>query len=101
MGGSCQACEWFWAIHRDEVSKSQPVETTWSLHGPRGSKALARVLQRGLVESGDSPIPQQNIAAFFLLMRSLSRSSRRRILIFITCQRTADNLLQATITSAT
>ena len=66
MGGSCQACERFWAIHRDGVSKNQPVESTWSLRGPRGSKTLARVLQRGLVESGDSPIPRQNIAEHFL-----------------------------------
>ena len=64
MGGSCQACERFWAIHRDGVSQS--IESTWSLHGPRGSKTLARVLQRGLVESGDSPIPRQNIAEHFL-----------------------------------
>ena len=67
MGGSCQACERFWAIHHDGVSKNQLVGSTWSLRGSRGSKAFARVLQRGLVESGDSPIPQQNIAAFFLL----------------------------------
>ena len=66
MGGSCQACELFWAIHRDRVSKNQPIESTWSLCGPRGSKTLARVLQRGLVESGNSPIPQQNIAKHFL-----------------------------------
>ena len=66
MGGSCQACEQFWAIHHDEVSKNQPVESTWSLCGPRGSKTLARVLQRGLLESGDSPMPQQNIAEHFL-----------------------------------
>ena len=44
----------FWAIHRDGVSKNQPVESTWSLRGSRGSKTLARVLQRGQVESGDS-----------------------------------------------
>jgi len=67
VGGSCQACERFWAIHCDGVSNNQPVESTSSLHGPRGNKALARVLQQGLVESGDSPIPQQNIASFFLL----------------------------------
>jgi len=67
VGGSCQACERFWVIHRDGVSKNQPVESTWSLHGPRGSKTLARVLQRGLVGSGDSPVPRQNIAAFLLL----------------------------------
>jgi len=66
VGGSCQACEQFWAIHRDGVSKNQPVESTWSLHGPRGSKTLVRVLQRGLVESDDSPIPRQNIAEHFL-----------------------------------
>jgi len=66
VGGSCQACERFWAIHRDEVSKNQPVDSTWSLRGLRGSKTLARVLQRGLVESGDSPIPRQNIAEHFL-----------------------------------
>ena len=66
MGGSCQACERFWAIHRDRVSKNQPVESTWSLRGSRGSKTLARVLQRGLVKSGDSPIPRQNIAEHFL-----------------------------------
>jgi len=51
VGGSCQACEWFWMILRNRVSKNQPVESTWSLHGPRGTKTLARVLQRGLVES--------------------------------------------------
>jgi len=67
MGGLCQACERFWVIHHDRVSKNQPIESTWSLHGPRASKVLARVLQRGLVESGDSPIPRQNITAFFLL----------------------------------
>ena len=66
MVGSCQACERFWAIHRDGVSKNQLVEITWSLRGPRGSKTLARVLQRGLVESGNSPIPQQNIAEHFI-----------------------------------
>jgi len=44
VGGSCQACEWFWVIHRDGVLKNQPVESTWSLLGPRGSKTLARVL---------------------------------------------------------
>ena len=38
MGGSCQACERFWAIHRDGVSKNQPVERTWSLRRSRGSK---------------------------------------------------------------
>ena len=58
MGGSCQACERFWAIYHDGVLKNQPIESTWSLRGPTGSKALARVLQRGLVESGDSPIPR-------------------------------------------
>jgi len=67
VGGSCQACERLWAIHRDGVSKNQPIESTWSLCGPRESKALAWVLQRELVESGDSPIPQQNITAFLLL----------------------------------
>ena len=56
----------FWAIHRDGVSKNQPVESTWALRGSKGSKTLARVLQRGLVESGDSPIPRQNIAEHFL-----------------------------------
>jgi len=66
MGGSCQACERFWAIHHDGVSKNEPVESTWSLRVPRGSKTLARVLQRGLVECGDSPIPRQNIAEHFL-----------------------------------
>ena len=66
MGGSCQACERFWAIHRDGVSKNQPVESTWSLCGPRESKTLARVLQRGLVESGDSLITRQNITEHFL-----------------------------------
>jgi hypothetical protein len=35
------------------------------------------------------------------VMRSLSRSSRCRILILITCRRTADNLLQEAITSTT
>jgi len=40
MGGSCQACEQFWEIHRDGVSKNQPIESTWSLRGPRGSKTL-------------------------------------------------------------
>jgi len=45
---------------------NQPVESTWSLREPRGSMTLARVLQRGLVESGDSPIPRQNIAEQFL-----------------------------------
>ena len=67
MGGSCQACERLWAIHCDGVSKDEPVESTWSLHGPRGSKTLARVLQRGLVGGGDSPIPRQNIIVSFLL----------------------------------
>jgi len=67
VGGSCQACERLWTIHRDGVSNNLPVESTWSLRGPRGSKALARVLQRGLVESGDSPIPWQNITAFLFL----------------------------------
>jgi len=67
VDGSCQACEQFWAIHRDGESKNQPVESTWSLHRPRGSKALARVLQRGLVESDDYLIPRQNITVFFLL----------------------------------
>jgi len=68
VGGSCQVCERLWAIHRDGVSKNQPVESTWSLHGPRGSKTLVRVLQRGLVESGDSLIPRQNIAKHFLAL---------------------------------
>ena len=68
MGGLCQACERFWAIHRDGVSKNQPIGNTWSLRGPRGSKPLARVLQRGLVESGDSPIPRENIAEHFLTL---------------------------------
>ena len=67
MGGSCQACERLWAIHHDGVSKNQPVESAWSLRRPRESKTLARVLPRGLVGSGDSPIPRQNIAAFLLL----------------------------------
>jgi len=67
MGGSCQACERFWAIHRDGVSKNELVESTWSLHGPRGSNTLTQVLQQGLVGSGDSLMPQQNITAFFLL----------------------------------
>jgi len=67
VGGSCQACERLWAIHRDGVLKNQPEESTWSLRGPRGSKTLARVLQQGLVGSGDSPIPRQNIAEPFLL----------------------------------
>jgi len=58
VGGSCQACERCWAIDCDGVSKNQPVKSTWSLRGPRGSKTLAQVLQRGLVESGDSPIPR-------------------------------------------
>jgi len=68
VGDSCQACERFWAIHRDEVSKNQPLESTWSLYGPSGSKTLTRVLQQGLVESGDCPIPQQNIAEHFLAL---------------------------------
>jgi len=68
MGGSCLACERLWAIHRDEVSKNQPVESTLSLRGPRGSKTLAWVLQRGLVGSGDSSIPRQNIAEPFLAL---------------------------------
>jgi len=67
VGGSCQACEQLGAIHCDGVSKNQPIESTWFLCGPRGSKALARVLQQGLVESGDSPIPQQNITPFLFL----------------------------------
>jgi hypothetical protein len=49
---------------RDGVSKNQPVKSTWSLRGSRGSNTLARVLQRGLVGSGDSSIPRQNIAVF-------------------------------------
>jgi len=68
MGGSCQACERFWAIHHDGVLKNQLIESTWSLCGPRGSKTLARVLQRGLVESDDSPIPQQNITEHLLAL---------------------------------
>ena len=59
--------ERLWVIHRDGVSKNQHVESTWSLRGSRESYTLARVLQRGLVGSDDSPIPQQNIAAFPLL----------------------------------
>jgi len=51
VGGSCQACERFWAIHHDGVLKNQPVESTWSLHGLRESKAPTWVLQQGLVES--------------------------------------------------
>jgi len=66
VGGSSQACEWFLAIHHDGVAKNQPVESTWSLCRPRGTKTLARVLQRGPVESGDSPIPRQNITEHFL-----------------------------------
>ena len=66
MGGSCQACERFWAIYHDRVSKNQLVESTWSLRGLRGSNTLAWVLQRGLVESGDSSIPRQNITEHFL-----------------------------------
>ena len=62
------SCERLWVIHRDGVSKNQPVESTWSLCGSRGSYTLARVLQRGLVGSGDSLIPRQNIAAFPLLL---------------------------------
>ena len=61
------SCERLWVIHRDGVSKNQPIESTWSLCGSRGSYTLARVLQRGLVGSGDSPIPRQNIIAFLLL----------------------------------
>jgi len=66
VGGSCQACEWLWVIHLDEVSNNQPIETIWSLHGPSGSKTLVWVLQRGVVESVDSPIPRQNIIEPFL-----------------------------------
>ena len=61
------SCERLWVIHRDEVSKKQPVESTWSLRRSRGSYTLARVLQRGLMGSGDSLIPRQNIAAFLPL----------------------------------
>jgi hypothetical protein len=61
------SCERLWVIHRDGVSKNQLVESTWSLCRSRGSYTLARVLQRGLVGSGDSLIPRQNIATFLLL----------------------------------
>jgi hypothetical protein len=61
------SCERLWVIHHDGVSKNQPVESTWSLCGSRGCYTLVPVLQWGLVGSGDSPIPWQNIAVFPLL----------------------------------
>ena len=34
------SCERLWVIHRDGVSNNQPVESTWSLRGSRGSYTL-------------------------------------------------------------
>ena len=34
------SCERLWVIHRDGVSKNQPIESTWSLRGSRGSYTL-------------------------------------------------------------
>jgi hypothetical protein len=38
--------------------------TTWSLRGPRGNDTLARVLERGLVESVDSLISRGKMEEF-------------------------------------
>jgi hypothetical protein len=35
--------------------------STWFLQGPKGSDTLAQVVQRGLVESADSSIPQKKL----------------------------------------
>jgi hypothetical protein len=47
------------------VAKDHLVVSTWFLQGPRGSDTLARVLQRGLVESADSSIPRKKIGGVF------------------------------------
>jgi len=62
VGGPSRSCERLWAIHRAGEAKDQPVESTWSLRRSRGSYTLARVLQQGLVESADSPIPQEKLS---------------------------------------
>jgi hypothetical protein len=41
--------------------------STWSLQGLRGNDVLVRVLQRGLVESVDSPIPWEKWRNFLAL----------------------------------
>ena len=46
LGGACgwpnSHYERLWVIHHDGVSKNQPVVSTWSLRGSRGSYTLAR-----------------------------------------------------------
>jgi hypothetical protein len=42
-------------------AKDHLVVSTWFLRGPRGSDTLARVLQRGLLESADSSIPREKL----------------------------------------
>jgi hypothetical protein len=60
-GGACgwpnSSCERLWAIHRNGVSKNQPVESTWSSYGSRGSYTLARVLQRYLRKTSPCSSP--------------------------------------------
>jgi hypothetical protein len=53
-------------IHRVGEAKDHLIASTWSLRGLRGSDTLARVLQRGLVESADSPIPREKLGGVFL-----------------------------------
>jgi len=59
-----------WAVLGDSPQQSVEESTRREhlvLARTKGSKTLARVLQRGLVASGDSSIHRQNIATFFLL----------------------------------
>ena len=76
------SCEQLWVIHSDGVLKNQPVESTWSLRGSRGSYTLARVLQRGLVGSGDSLIPR-HVSSPLYLPWSFTLSNSILVLTFI------------------
>jgi hypothetical protein len=61
VGDPTQVCKRSRGIHRAGVAKDHLVVSTWFLRGPRGSDTLARVLQRGLVESADSSIPREKL----------------------------------------
>jgi hypothetical protein len=68
-------------IHRIGEAKDHLIVSTWFLRGPRESDTLARVLQRGLVESADSSIPRKNWRS--LLVHTLLSVFTLSILLFV------------------
>jgi hypothetical protein len=57
--------------------------STWFLRGPRGSDTLARVLQRGLVESADSSIPREKLEGLLTLALHSALNSSILYCVFV------------------